>query len=102
MKTYKIVILLSYISIASASAVILNPALSKISIQMHLESGDVEWLVSIFLLGYVFGQIIYGPLSKRFGEVRALRYGLLINFLGICICLVGAYSMSWAILLVGR
>lgn len=45
-------------SIASASAVIINPALPDIAREFDLSSGVVEWLVSIFLLGYVLGQII--------------------------------------------
>ena len=61
MSKFKIAILLSYISIASASAVIINPALPHIATQLNLASGQVEWLVSIFLVGYVIGQIIYGP-----------------------------------------
>ncbi|MDE5005202.1 MFS transporter, partial [Francisella tularensis subsp. holarctica] len=53
MKTYKIIILLTYISISSASAVIINPALPNIATELGFSSGTVEWLVSIFLLGYV-------------------------------------------------
>ena len=78
MKTYKIIMLLTYISIASASAVIINPALPDIAREFDLSSGAVEWLVSIFLLGYVLGQIIYGPIAKRYGDVVNLGLGLLI------------------------
>ena len=70
--------LLTYISIASASAVIINPALPDIAREFDLSSGAVEWLVSIFLLGYVLGQIIYGPIAKRYGDVVNLGLGLLI------------------------
>ncbi len=70
--------LLTYISIASASTVIINPALSDISREFDLSSGAVEWLVSIFLLGYVLGQIIYGLIAKRYADVVNLGLGLLI------------------------
>lgn len=73
MKTYKIIMLLTYISIASAFAVIINPALPDIAREFDLLSGVVEWLVSIFLLGYVLGQIIYGPIAKRYGDVVSLE-----------------------------
>lgn len=102
MKNYKIIILLSYISIASGSAVIINPALPYISTQMSLSSGQVEWLVSIFLIGYVSGQVIYGPIAKKYGEVTTLRIGLLINLVGIVICIYGGYLLSMPILLIGR
>lgn len=102
MKNYKVILLLSYIGIASASAVIINPALPYIATQLDLAAGTVEWLVSIFLVGYVMGQIIYGPLAKRYGDVNTLRIGLLINIVGIIICLFGGYILSMSILLVGR
>lgn len=102
MKNYKIAILLSYISIASASAVILNPALPHISTEMNLHNGTVEWLVSIFLIGYVIGQLAYGPIAKRFGDAVTLRIGLSINLIGIIICLFGGQLLSMPILLIGR
>ncbi|APC96312.1 MFS transporter [Francisella frigiditurris] len=102
MKTWKIIILLSYISIASASTVIINPALPYIAKEFALSDGNVEWLISIFLIGYVIGQIIYGPIANKYGEVKALRAGLIINILGILICLIGGYSSSIIILLIGR
>ncbi|MDE5041493.1 MFS transporter, partial [Francisella tularensis subsp. holarctica] len=49
MKTYKIINLITYISIASASAVIINPAIPNIATELGLSSGTVERLVSIFL-----------------------------------------------------
>ncbi|MFV9984751.1 MAG: MFS transporter [Francisella endosymbiont of Hyalomma asiaticum] len=70
--------LLTYISIASASAVITNPALPDIAREFDFSSGAVEWLVSIFLLVYVLGQIIYGPIAKRYGYIVNLGLGLLI------------------------
>ncbi|QIV95377.1 putative MFS family arabinose efflux permease [Allofrancisella inopinata] len=102
MKQYKIIVLLSYISIASASAVIINPALPHISKELGLATGQVEWLVSIFLVGYVIGQIIYGPIANRYGEVKALRFGLVLNLLGILLCLAGGYVFSMKVLLIGR
>ncbi|WP_080574378.1 hypothetical protein [Francisella orientalis] len=46
--------------------------------------------------------MIYGPLAKRYGDVNTLRIGLLINIVGIIICLFGGYILSMPILLVGR
>jgi MFS family permease len=102
MKNYKVILLLTYISIASASAVIINPALPHIAQEMHLSNGFVAWLVSVFLIGYVMGQVIYGPLAKRYGDVATLRIGLIINLIGIAICLFGGHLLSMPILLLGR
>lgn len=102
MKNYKIIILLSYISIASASAVIINPALPSISKEFGLSGGTVEWLVSIFLIGYVIGQIIYGPIAKKYGDVATLRAGMILNIIGLIVCLVAAKDFSMSGLLIGR
>ena len=102
MNKLKITILLSYISIASASAVIINPALPHIATQLSLASGQVEWLVSIFLIGYVIGQIVYGPIAKRYGDATTLRISLCVNLVGIIICLFGGQILSMQVLLIGR
>lgn len=95
-------LLLCYISIASSSAAIITPALPAISAQFHIDKGTLAWVVSIFLLGYVIGQLIYGPLANRFGRLPALRIGLSINILGILICLLAVSINSYALLILGR
>ena len=89
MKTGKTILLLSYMSIASASAAILTPALPHIEAAFSLGHGQVEWIMNIFLIGYTLGQIIYGPLANKVGRLRALRTGFSINILGIVLCLIG-------------
>lgn len=95
-------ILLSFISIASVSAAMLTPALPIIEKQWALAHGHVEWLVSVFLVGYVFGQLIYGPLANRFGRLNALRIGLTGNLAGLILCYVAASCHSFSWLLAGR
>ncbi len=94
--------LLSYISIASFSATIITPALPAIQHQFALLQGQVEWMVSAFLIGYVIGQLIYGPLANRLGRVIALRIGLVINLSGILVCLIGINHYSFILLISGR
>ncbi|MDP3706105.1 MAG: MFS transporter [Legionellaceae bacterium] len=94
--------LLSYISIASVSAAIITPALPAIQTQYSLNLGTVEWIVSAFLIGYVFGQLIYAPLANQFGRLKALRIGLVINLIGIIICLTALTTNMYWLLIVGR
>ncbi|WP_151192898.1 MFS transporter [Cysteiniphilum sp. JM-1] len=104
MKTYKIAILLSYLSIASVSAVILTPALPQIGKFYSLDTSSLSWFVGIFLFGYVFGQLIYAPLANRFGRLKAIRFGFVINLIGLVICYIAATNMlhSYSLLLLGR
>ncbi|MCE0723284.1 MULTISPECIES: MFS transporter [Legionella] len=94
--------LLNYISIASVSAAIITPALPKIQTEYALGPGVIEWIVSAFLIGYVVGQLIYGPLANRFGRLKALRVGLVINLIGLVVCLLALLQESYWLLIGGR
>ncbi|KTD73698.1 MFS transporter [Legionella tucsonensis] len=94
--------LLNYISIASVSAAIITPALPKIQTEYALGPGVIEWIVSAFLIGYVVGQLIYGPLANRFGRLKALRIGLVINLIGLVVCLLALLQESYWLLIGGR
>lgn len=99
---FSIVWLLSYISIASVSAAMVTPALPYIQSQFFLNSGEVEWVVSAFLIGYVLGQLIYGPLANAHGRLKALRLGLKINIFGLIVCLMSSVFASYSLLVLGR
>ncbi|GAB4223781.1 MAG: MFS transporter [Gammaproteobacteria bacterium] len=100
--SWKVAFLLSYICIASVSAAIITPALPAIEQHYALSHGALEWVISIFLFGYVAGQLLYGPIANRYGRLVALRSGLVINLLGISLCIVATMLNSFALLLVGR
>ncbi len=102
MHLVKKTILLSYISVASISATIITPALPTIEINYHLHTGSIEWIIALFLLGYMAGQLIYGPLSNKYGRLNALRIGFSLNLTGIIICLISTSSDSYNLLLLGR
>ncbi|WP_440618042.1 MFS transporter [Cysteiniphilum sp. 6C5] len=97
-------ILLSYLSIASVSAVMLTPALPQIGKFYTLDTSSLSWFVGIFLFGYVFGQLIYAPLANRFGRLKAIRFGFIINLTGLIICYIATTNIlsSYSLLLLGR
>ena len=47
------------------------------------QHGQTAYVVSVFLVGYVIGQLIYGSLSHRIGVLNALRIGLLLGIAGV-------------------
>lgn len=102
MGTLKKVLLLSYICIASISSAIITPALPLIQQEFVLNTGALQWVVSVFLIGYVFGQLVYGPAANRFGRIRALRVGLLLHMLGLIVCLYASNVLDFQYLLLGR
>lgn len=98
----KTVLLLSYITIASISAAMITPALPLIQQSYQLGHGALEWIIAIYLIGYMFGQLIYGPLANTLGRLWALRCGLLLNLVGILFCLGSICHFNYSLLLMGR
>lgn len=96
------IILLSLISIASTSATIVSPILPNIERFYKLDAGHAELSVSIFLLGYMLGQLVYGPLANYLGRMTALRIGLAINVLGVIVMLLAMYFPMYSVFLMGR
>ena len=54
------------------------PSLPAIGADLGVGAADVQLTLSVFLLGFAAGQIIYGPVSDRHGRKPTLISGLLI------------------------
>ncbi len=102
MKRSNKLILLSYVCIASLSAAVITPALPIIQQQFGLSLAGVQWCVTLYLLGYVVGQLVYGPIANRFNALRALRAGLCLNLVGVGLCIAASHWHSYEGLLLGR
>lgn len=96
------IILLSFISTASFSSALVTPALPHISTMFSVTHQSAGGLVSLFLVGYVLGQLIYGPLANRFGRLNALRAGFVINLFGLFLSLLAIKTMNFHLLLFSR
>ena len=59
----------------------------------------VQSLLSTFLLGAAAGQLVWGPLSDRFGRRLSLLLGLVVFMGGTLLCLI---APSLSVLLIGR
>jgi MFS family permease len=67
---------------------------------LHINSSDqLVLLTSIYLLGYVFGPLVFGPLSEIYGR----RAVLIPTFFAFCCFTLGsALSPNWSALVVFR
>lgn len=103
MSRWRIALLLSYICTASISATMITTAFPQIQATYHLSSESLEWVMSLFLIGYVIGQLIYAPIANGYGSLNALRIGLLINITGITISIMACtLFLNYDLLLIGR
>lgn len=98
----KTILLLSYICTGSVAAALITPALPAIEHAFQLGHGALEWVVSIFLIGYVLGQLMYGPIANRYGRKKALQIGMGVSIVGVLMCLLAAYIYYYPLLLLGR
>ena len=89
-------------SFASMGAVIFTPALPQIAKFFQITEGRSQLAVTLFLLGYAMGQLIYGPLSNRFGRKAAFYIGIGVATIGSILSIVAEPLNSFEFLIIGR
>jgi DHA1 family bicyclomycin/chloramphenicol resistance-like MFS transporter len=97
-----IVSLIVMSSFASMGAVIFAPALPEIAQFFNISEGHSQLTITLFLCGYAIGQLIYGPLSNRFGRKPAFYTGIGIATLGSLISIFSEPLHSFKFLILGR
>jgi MFS family permease len=104
MNTHKLPtsILLLLISFASVNAVLFTPALPAISQFFGVTSSTGSYTITVFLLGYALGQLIYGPIANRFGRKVGLYWGISLQIVSSLLCVLSSPLHSFAFLLIGR
>ncbi|KLV01609.1 major facilitator transporter [Photobacterium aquae] len=88
------------VSIGQLSLGLIFPSLPWIAKDLSLSTGQVQWLVSGYLLGFGPSQLVYGPLSDVFGRRPVLLSGLLIAMAGLLLAVI--WADSFTLLLAGR
>jgi MFS transporter, DHA1 family, multidrug resistance protein len=89
-------------SFASMGAIIFAPALPEIAQYFHISQGYSQLTITLFLLGYAIGQLIYGPLANRFGRKPAFYIGIVIATIGSLISIGSESLHSFTALIIGR
>jgi DHA1 family bicyclomycin/chloramphenicol resistance-like MFS transporter len=52
------------------------PALPSAAVDLGASAGTMQWAVTLYILGLAAGQLVYGPLSDRYGRRSVLMGGL--------------------------
>lgn len=87
---------------ASMGAVLITPALPEMVTYFQISEGHAQLIVTLFLVGYAAGQLIYGPLANRYGRKPAFYTGIVIATIGSIISILSAPVHSFPLMLVGR
>jgi DHA1 family bicyclomycin/chloramphenicol resistance-like MFS transporter len=86
-------------SISAFSVDITLPSFPAMARDLAAPFEQVQWTITVYMVGAGFGQLLWGSLSDRFGRRPALAAGLGLFLLG---CLVSALSPSAPLLLISR
>jgi MFS transporter, DHA1 family, multidrug resistance protein len=98
--TFAFTALLSYlISFGPLSIDLFLPSMPAIGTSFAEPVSVVQLTISLYLVGFAIGQIVYGPFSDRYGRKPALFTAFLIFSVSSLVCLV---APSIEVLVVGR
>jgi DHA1 family bicyclomycin/chloramphenicol resistance-like MFS transporter len=96
---YTLIILVSF---ASVAAVLFTPGLPQLQQQFQISTAHTQLTVSLFLLGYTIGPLIYGPLANRHGRKNMLYLGISIAFISSLFCAIAAHIGGFTPFLIAR
>ncbi len=94
--------LILMISFPVVNAVLITPALPSITKFFDISDETGQHIVLWYLLGYTFGQLLYGPLANRFGRKRALYIGISLQIFSSFICAFSGLINYFTLLELGR
>lgn len=96
------ILLFLLISFGSVTAVLFTPALPQISNYFGVDANTTQWTVTLFLIGYAFGQLIYGPLSNAYGRKMSLYVGIITEIIASIVCALSGYLQAFWLLIIAR
>ena len=75
-------------AVGSLSVDMYLPSFPVIVEALHTDAGSVQRTLSVFFIGLGSGQLIYGPLSDRFGRKPPLLFGMVLYTLASLLCML--------------
>ncbi len=96
---YTLIILVSFASVAS---VLFTPGLPQLQHQFQISTASTQLTVSLFLLGYTIGPLIYAPLANRYGRKNTLYAGISVAFISSLLCALAPFIGGFTVFLVAR
>ena len=93
------ILLTAMVALGPISTDLYLPSLPAIGADFGVGNAEVQLTLSVFLAGFAFSQLIYGPLSDRFGRRPVILGGLALYLLATVVC---ALAPSIDVLILAR
>ncbi|MGF1630473.1 MAG: multidrug effflux MFS transporter [Kiloniellaceae bacterium] len=93
------ILLTAMVALGPISTDLYLPSLPTIGAAFGADTVTVQLTLSVFLAGFAVSQLIYGPLSDRFGRRPMILGGIVLYFLASLAC---AYAPSIEVLVLAR
>lgn len=94
--------LIIIVSTACFASGIIAPILPALKGQFSLFNNEIQLSVSLFLLGYLIGQIFYAVLAERKGYKYTLLLGGALFIISCIVQLIALYAKAFPLFLFGR
>jgi len=95
-------ILAVLISSASVMASYISPELTLIKNHFSLASHQLNKIMTLYLAGYLSGQVVWAFISNKIGRVISIKIGMSISILGAIIIIISTKTMSFDLFLIAR
>lgn len=95
-----LIVLSTLLGFASISTDLYLPALPSMAVALGASQGALELTISGYLIGFSVGQLLWGPVSDRYGRRGPLALGLVVFVVGSFGCAIstGAFEMiGWRV-----
>jgi DHA1 family bicyclomycin/chloramphenicol resistance-like MFS transporter len=79
---------------AAISTDLYLPAMPLMSHDLGASAGMVEWTISGYLVGFSLGQLLWGPISDRYGRRSSVGVGLLLFVVGSAGCALSGSALA--------
>lgn len=90
------------ISFGSVTAVLFTPALPEIQNYFNVSENQTQLTITLFLVGYALGQLLYGPLANGLGRIKALTIGVIVEIIACFLCVVSGWLHAFWLLVGAR
>ncbi|RMD63273.1 MAG: Bcr/CflA family efflux MFS transporter [Alphaproteobacteria bacterium] len=83
---FMVMLLTALTALGQFASNIYLPALPAVARSLSVDMGRVQMTFTAFLAAFAFAQLMYGPLSDRFGRRPVLIFGILLYIAGSILC----------------